>query len=166
MTRSALVRHCDRFKKSKEINANPQESANKNFDTVNIRLTFPSSSIPLLLNLVPALRHDNREINVNKEGNPLLGILIGADELGTVIVRTNPRITEVRIREASSSALSWSSNSERNLTSGPIIYEFHRNDSSRLSMSNVVASADLEVHVRKTVWPYEEDGKRAGPEVY
>jgi len=156
MTRPALVRHCDKFQiqKSKETNANLQQSANENFDNVNIPLTFPSSSIPLLLNLVPALRHDNLEINVNKEGNPLLGFLIGADELGTVIVSTNPRIAEVRIREASSSALSWSNNSERNLTNGPIIYEFHRNDSSRLSMSNVVASADLEIYVRKTVYGY------------
>jgi hypothetical protein len=87
--------------------------------------------------------HDSREISVNAEGRPLFGVLIGAEEFGKVIVSTNPRITEVKIREASNSIRSCSSSSERNFTRGPIMYEFHKNDSSRLSMSNDVDSADL-----------------------
>lgn len=64
--------------------------------------------MPLLLNLVPALRHDNRDISVKFEGKPVFIGLIGEDDIGIVIVSTNPRIAEVRILEASRASLSRS----------------------------------------------------------
>jgi hypothetical protein len=95
------------------------------------------------LNLVPALRHDKREIRVNDEGSPTLEALSGAEEDGIVIVRTKPRIADVRILELSNASLSRATSLDRNLTKGPIMYEFQRNDSSRLSTSKVEASVDL-----------------------
>ena len=99
--------------------------------------------MPLLLNLVPALRHDRRDRSVSVDGIPFMVFGMGEEEFGIVMVETKPRMTDVRRRDASKAALSWSSKCERNLTSGPIIYEFHKNDSSRLSMSKSVASALL-----------------------
>ncbi len=57
--------------------------------------------MPRLLNRVPALRHDSREINVKDEGNPELDVRIGADDKGIVMVRTKPRMADVKIRDAS-----------------------------------------------------------------
>jgi hypothetical protein len=100
--------------------------------------------MPLLLNLVPALRQDRREINVRAEGKPDVFVRIGADDRGMVMVSTNPRMADVRIRDASNASFSWGSNCDLNLTRGWIMYEFHRNDSSRLSISNFEDSADLD----------------------
>jgi hypothetical protein len=83
--------------------------------------TFPSSSIPRLLNLVPALRHDNRDMSVRDEGRPVLVVRKGAEEEGIVIVRTKPRMAEVRIRELSNASLSCATSRDRNLTRGLII---------------------------------------------
>jgi hypothetical protein len=69
----------------------------------NTRLTLPSSSIPRLLNRVPALRQERRDIKVREEGRPDLVLLIGADDKGIVMVRTKPRIADVRIRDSSKS---------------------------------------------------------------
>lgn len=83
--------------------------------------TFPSSSIPRLLNLVPALRQDNRDMSVKEEGRPVLDVRRGADEEGIVMLRTKPRMAEVRIREWSNAALSCGSSRDRNWTRGLII---------------------------------------------
>lgn len=106
--------------------------------------TFPSSSIPRLLNLVPALRHDKRDIRVREDGSPVLIVRKGADEEGIVIVSTNPRMADVSIRELSNAALSCGRSRDRNLIKGLIMYEFQRKESSRLSISKVEASVDLQ----------------------
>ena len=106
--------------------------------------TLPSSSIPRLLNLVPALRHDRREMRVSDDGRPVLLVRSGEEEEGIVIVETKPRMADVRIPELSSASLSRLTNRDRNLSSGLIIYEFQRKESSRLSMSKVDASVDLQ----------------------
>lgn len=59
--------------------------------------TFPSSSMPRELNLVPARLQDSLDIKVNVEGKLVFTALIGEEEDGTVIVETNPLIAEVRI---------------------------------------------------------------------
>lgn len=105
--------------------------------------TFPSSSIPRLLNLVPALRHDSRDIRVKEDGSPVLVDRKGAEEEGIVIVRTNPRMADVSIRELSNASLSCGKSRDRNLIRGLIMYEFQRKESSRLSISKVEASVDL-----------------------
>jgi hypothetical protein len=110
---------------------------------ITVGLTFPSSSIPRLLNLVPALRHDRREISVNQDGSPDLEVRRGAEEGGIVIVATNPRIADVNILELSRASFSREAKRERNLTRGPIMYAFHKYDSSRLSISNSKESTDL-----------------------
>jgi hypothetical protein len=84
--------------------------------------------MPRLLNLVPALRHDSRDMSVKDEGRPILDVLTGAEEGGIVIVRTKPRIAEVRSPELSRAALSRATSRLRNFTRGPIMYEFHRKD--------------------------------------
>src|ERR1700744_186702 len=48
--------------------------------------TLPSSSIPLALYLVPALRHERREMRVILDGKPDVLTLAGEDEGGTVTV--------------------------------------------------------------------------------
>ena len=106
--------------------------------------TFPSSSMPRELNLVPARLHESRDIRVNEDGRPVLDVRSGAEEEGMVIVRTNPRMADVRILEWSNASLSWATKRERNLTRGLIMYEFHKNDSSRLSISNVDVSVGLQ----------------------
>jgi hypothetical protein len=106
--------------------------------------TLPSSSIPRLLNLVPALRHERREMRVSDDGRPVLVVRSGEEEEGIVIVETKPRIADVRIPELSSASLSRLTSRDRNLSSGLIIYEFQRKESSRLSMSKVDASVDLQ----------------------
>jgi hypothetical protein len=68
--------------------------------------TFPSSSMPRLLNRVPALKHESRDIKVKDDGRPVFDVLAGAEEGGIVIVRTNPRIADVRIPDLSRDFLS------------------------------------------------------------
>jgi hypothetical protein len=99
--------------------------------------------MPRLLNLVPALRHDSRDMRVNDDGSPVLVVRRGAEEEGIVIVRTNPRMADVRIPELSSASLSRFTSRDRNLSNGLIIYEFQRKEPSRLSISKVEASVDL-----------------------
>lgn len=106
--------------------------------------TLPSSSIPRLLNLVPALRHESRDMRVKDDGSPVLVVRSGADEDGIVIVRTKPRMADVRIPELSSASLSRFTSRDRNLSSGLIIYEFQRKELSRLSISKEDASVDLQ----------------------
>ena len=48
-------------------------------------------------------------------------LLIGADDIGIVMVRTKPRIADVRIRDSSNSPRSCGSSCDRNLTNGLII---------------------------------------------
>jgi hypothetical protein len=105
--------------------------------------TLPSSSMPRALKRVPALRQDRRDSNVNVEGNPEEEWLIGEEAGGTVKVMAKPRIADVSMREASSSLLSCSDNLERKLTSGWIMYEFHKNPASRLSIATVADNDDL-----------------------
>jgi len=105
--------------------------------------TFPSSSIPRLLNLVPARRHDKRDIKVKADGRRVFEVLNGAEEDGMVMVRTKPRIADVRIRVLSKASLSCATSRDRNFIKGLIIYEFHKKESSKLSTSNVEASVDL-----------------------
>jgi len=107
--------------------------------------TFPSSSIPRELNRVPALRHDNREMSVKDDGRPVLVVRNGADDEGMVMVRTKPRMADVRMRDLSKASRSCATKRDRNSTRGAIIYEFQRNDSSRLSMSKVELSEDLQI---------------------
>ena len=83
--------------------------------------TFPSSSMPRELNLVPARLQDSLDIKVKLEGRLVLTPLIGEEEDGTVIVETNPLIAEVRIWEESRSSFSFSASLERNLIRGSII---------------------------------------------
>ena len=82
-------------------------------------------------------------MRVRKEGRRVCAVRRGAEEAGIVIVRTKPRMADVRIRELSNASLSCATSRDRNRTRGLIMYEFHRNDSSRLSMSKVDASVDL-----------------------
>jgi hypothetical protein len=77
--------------------------------------------MPRLLNLVPALRHDSLDISVSDDGRPVLVVLKGADEDGIVIVRTKPRMADVRILELSKAFLSLAKSRERNFTSGLIM---------------------------------------------
>ena len=105
--------------------------------------TFPSSSMPRALNLVPALLHDNRDIKVMDDGRPDRGALMGDEDEGTVIVSANPRIADVRMPEASSASFSLGANRDLKSTRGWIIYEFHRKPASRLSIDTVAASVDL-----------------------
>jgi hypothetical protein len=72
-----------------------------------MKLTLPSSSIPRLLKRVPALRQDKRDIKVSDAGKPAaLVVRIGADDIGMVLVKTKPRIADVKIRDASSASRS------------------------------------------------------------
>ncbi len=87
----------------------------------NRKLTLPSSSMPRLLNRVPALRQERRDIKVRDEGRPDLVLLIGADDKGIVMVSTKPRIADVRIRDSSKSCRSLGSSCDRNLTNGLIM---------------------------------------------
>lgn len=108
-----------------------------------LRLTLPSSSIPRLLKRVPALLQDRRDIKVNVEASPDFVFRIGVEDRGIVIVSTNPRIAEVRIRDASSASRSREASWERKFTNGLIIYPFHKKESSKLSIENSAASAGL-----------------------
>jgi hypothetical protein len=109
--------------------------------------TFPSSSIPRALNRVPALLHDNLEMSVIEEGNPERAVRIGAEEEGTVIVRANPRIADVRMPEASKPSFSRGESRDLKSTKGWIMYEFQRKPASRLSIDTVAASVDLQSDV-------------------
>lgn len=80
--------------------------------------TFPSSSIPRELNLVPARRLDKRERSVRVEGNPEKLELTGEDAAGTVIVMANPLIADVKIRDESRAVRSCSDNFDRKFTRG------------------------------------------------
>ena len=68
-------------------------------------------------------------------------------ERGILRDSTKPRIVLVRICEASRSNRSRSERHERKRSSGAIMYEFHRNDGSKLSISKLVLSIDLETGV-------------------
>jgi|SRR5271155_5503183 len=61
--------------------------------------TLPSSSTPRELNLVPARLEERRDIKVRAEGCLDTFRRRGADEGGMAIVFTNPRITDVSMRE-------------------------------------------------------------------
>jgi len=103
---------------------------------------------------VPARRQERRDISVRFEGRLVLTFFNGEDEAGIIMVATYPRMAEVRIWEPSSSSRSVAAKRERNLMRGSIMYEFHRNPSSRLSMSNADSSAhlyNLSVHVVEDV---------------
>lgn len=69
------------------------------------------------------------------EGIPFLDVLSGEELCGIVIVLQKPRMADVRIREVSSASRSCGMSRERNCTRGLIINEFHRNTSSKLSIS-------------------------------
>lgn len=69
-----------------------------------------------------------------KDGLPLLDFK-GEALCGMVIVLQNPRIAEVRMRDASSASRSGGINRDLNWTNGLIINEFHRYVSSKLSIS-------------------------------
>ncbi len=56
----------------------------------------------------------------------------------------NPRIADVRMREASNASRWWTCRRDRNSTKGLIMYEFQRNDSSKLLISKLMASAGLD----------------------
>lgn len=77
--------------------------------------------MPRELNLVPARLQDSLDIRVKVEGKLVFTLLIGEEEDGTVIVETNPRIAEVRIREESRSAFSVAASRDRNLIRGSIM---------------------------------------------
>src|SRR5690348_5447573 len=96
--------------------------------------------MPRELNLVPALLHDNREISVMDEGIPEPCVLIGAEDVGIVIVSAKPRIAEVKSSDASSASFSLSASLLLKSTSGCLMYEFHKNPASRLSIDTVAAS--------------------------
>lgn len=64
----------------------------------------------------------------------------GEAAAGRVSVFTKPRMTEVKILDESSSCLSRSDNRLRNSKRGPIMYEFHKSPSSRLSTSKAAVS--------------------------
>ena len=83
--------------------------------------TFPSSSIPRALNLVPALLQDNREMRVIDDGKPVRGVRIGAEEEGMVIVRAKPRIADVRMPDASSALFCRGANRDLKSTNGWIM---------------------------------------------
>ena len=83
-------------------------------------------------------------MSVKEDGRRVCDVRRGAEEEGIVIVRTNPRIADVRIRELSNASLSCATSRDRNRTKGLIMYEFHKNDSSRLSISKVDDSVDLQ----------------------
>lgn len=57
--------------------------------------TFPSSSIPRALNLVPALLQLSLLINVKLAGNPTFFDEANDEECGIIRVSTKPRIAEV-----------------------------------------------------------------------
>jgi hypothetical protein len=59
----------------------------------------------------------------------------GAEARGTTIVRQNPRMADVRIRDASRASFSRRDKRDRKSTKGWIIYEFHRKPASRLSIA-------------------------------
>lgn len=80
--------------------------------------TLPSSSMPRELNLVPARRQDRRESNVKVEGRPEKLVLTGEEAAGTVMVIAKPRMADVKIRDESSAALSFSDSLDRKLTRG------------------------------------------------
>jgi hypothetical protein len=95
------------------------------------------------LKRVPALLQDSREMTVRNEGRPDLVALIGAAAWGIFSVEQNPRIADVKIRDASKASLSCTSKRDRNWTKGLIMKEFHKNESSKLSISNVSESTGL-----------------------
>src|SRR4051794_29828828 len=99
--------------------------------------------MPLELNLVPALLHDSRDMTVRWEGSPVLAELSGAEFCGIAQLLQKPRIAEVSTLEASSASRSCFCSRDRNRTRGRIMYEFHKKDSSKLSISNSAASAGL-----------------------
>lgn len=100
--------------------------------------------MPRLLKRVPALLQDRRDIRVNVDASPDLVARIGVDDKGMVMVSTNPRIADVRIRDASSASRSWEISWDRKFTNGLIIYPFHKKESSKLSIENSAVSAGLE----------------------
>lgn len=61
--------------------------------------------------------------------------LSGEEESGMVIVRQKPLMAEVSIRDESRASLSCGIIRERNWTRGLIMNEFHKNVSSKLSIS-------------------------------
>ena len=62
--------------------------------------------MPRELNLVPARLQDSREISVMDEGIPDPVVLIGAEDVGIVMVSAKPRIADVNMPDASSASFS------------------------------------------------------------
>ena len=99
--------------------------------------------MPRELNRVPARLQESRDIMVRYDGRPVDLSRSGALDCGMVMLRQNPLIAEVKIREESRLSLSWGSSRDRNCTKGLIMYEFQRKESSKLSMSNEAALIGL-----------------------
>jgi hypothetical protein len=99
--------------------------------------------MPRELNLVPARLHDSLDMTVKYDGKPVLAELNGAEDCGMAQVLQKPRIAEVNILDASSASLSCFWSLDRNNTRGRIMNEFHKKDSSKLSISNSAASTGL-----------------------
>jgi hypothetical protein len=96
--------------------------------------------MPRELNLVPALRQLSRLIRVIIVAEPAD---LGPTEGGITRDSANPRMVLVRICEESRADRSRSERRERNPTKGLIIYEFQRKEGSKLSISKLAASIDL-----------------------
>ena len=77
--------------------------------------------MPRELNLVPARLQDSLEIKVKVDGKLLCKALSGEEEVGIVIVETNPLMADVSIRDESSMAFSCAASRERNLMRGSIM---------------------------------------------
>lgn len=82
-------------------------------------------------------------MTVKNEGRPVLTTRSGAEAWGMAIVEQKPRIADVRIREMSRASRSWDKSRDRNWTKGPIMNEFQRKESSKLSISKVLESMGL-----------------------
>jgi hypothetical protein len=83
-------------------------------------------------------------MSVSEEGSLACVVRRGADAEGIVMVRTKPRMADVRIRDLSRALLSCATSRDRNRTNGLIMYEFHKKASSRFPISNEVASVYLQ----------------------
>lgn len=77
--------------------------------------------MPLELNLVPALLHDNLESRVKVDGLPDLIVRAGEAGAGTVMVIAKPRIAEINSRVESRAVRSCSDNLLRKSIKGRIM---------------------------------------------
>lgn len=97
--------------------------------------TFPSSSMPRELNLVPARRETCREIIVKADGKFVCTWGKREIDAGIVNVLANPRMTHVRIWHESRLFLSEGGRWLRKKSRELIMYEFHSISSSRVPIS-------------------------------